>query len=115
MSAFDLVAERLDTSQPALYGTLEGPEAFIDTWMSKVEGAFGRAGFYGGVDVASYDDPTEAVNDLPPKQRPIVNAVRRMWLARFNPNQDEFREDDGSSGSDVASEFPWRHPERANR
>ncbi len=115
MSTFDRVAERLGTSQPAPYDTLEGPEAFIDTWMSKVEGAFGRAGFYGGVDVAPYDDPTATVNDLPPKQTPTVNAVRRLWLARFNPNQDEFREDDGSSGSDVANAFPWRHPEMANR
>jgi hypothetical protein len=115
MTNFDIVAERLDTSQPAPYDTLEGPEAFIATWMSGVEGAFGRAGFYGGVDVAPYADPTATVNDPLPKRRPSVNAVRRMWLARFNPNQGEFRHDDGRSGSDVATGFPWRHPENAHR
>ena len=115
MDIFEAVAERLDTSQPAPYNALDGPQAFIETWMGTVEGPFGRAGFYGGVSVAAYNDPTATVNDAPPKSRTAVSAIRRMWLARFNPNQDEFRVDDGSSGSDVATGFPWRHPEMANR
>jgi hypothetical protein len=113
MSTFDSVAAHLDTSRPVPYDTLEGPEVFIKTWMSKVEGTFGKAGFYGGTDVAPYDDPTAAVTKPNPKRPPTVSAIRRMWLARFNPNQDEFREDDGTSGSDVATAFPWSHPEMA--
>lgn len=115
MDIFEAVAERLDTSQPAPYDALEGPQAFIDAWMSSVEGPFGSAGFYGGVSVAAYDDPTATVNDPPPARRQLVSAVRRMWLARFNPNDPYFRNPDGTSGSDVATLFPWSHPEMANR
>lgn len=115
MTLFEDVAGHLDTSAPVPYDTISGPKQFIDSWAGNIEGPFGRAGFYGGRDVDPYPDPTSELDAPVPSKQPVVQSLRRLWLARFNPNQDEFRETDGRSGSDVATGFPWRHPEFANR
>lgn len=51
-------------------------------------------------------------------RRPTVDAVRALWLAKFNPGAEEWYDEvTDESGSDVADEklFPWSHPEQAVR
>ncbi|HVT78446.1 MAG TPA: hypothetical protein VHD87_15520 [Acidimicrobiales bacterium] len=80
----------------------------IQAAHSEIEGAFGNAGFYGG-DAAPYAPPTIPA-DAPPAAHPtVVTATRRLWMARYNPHDGAWRD------NDVADEthFPWAHPEMA--
>ncbi len=116
MNPFDSLIDQLDTGAPAGYDDVTGPEEFIASWGGQIEGSFGRAGFYRR-DADPYPAPTKPVDAPPAKSPPTVTALRRMWIARFNPNSPDFRADDGSSGSDPADNrlFPWLHPEAAGQ
>jgi hypothetical protein len=75
---------------------------------SDIEEAFSRAGWYAR-DAEPYEPP-DVPADAPPNPRsPVVNAERRLWIARYNPADPDFDfpdiNDDGR--------FPWTHPEMA--
>lgn len=68
-------------------------------------------------DEPPFDGPTTPI-DAPPNQAPpLINAVRNLWLARFNPGNPDFVQLDGSPVSDVNddSQFPWQDRVRAVR
>src|SRR4051794_24051399 len=108
-------------------GVLEEPRAFSADEVSEmhatrrllragnVEAELGRAGWY-DVSAEPFPPPTTPTSAPLPKRRPVVTTVRRVWMARFNPGDpDWFDEQTDHSGSDVLDEtiFPWSHPERA--
>lgn len=80
---------------------------------SQIEGSFGRAGFYGR-DAMPYPTPTTPLN-TPPVPRPQkVTASRALWIGRWDPSDERYRNED-DSGSDIGDPrlFPWQHPELA--
>jgi hypothetical protein len=79
----------------------------------EIETAFGEAGFYGGIEgVIPYPVPTTRADTPTPAKRPIVNAVRNLWIARWNPSDIRFF-DGVEYVSDIETKFPWSHPEAA--
>lgn len=83
----------------------------------EVEGALGESGWY-DLTAEPYPQPTTDITAPVPARRPTVNAVRRVWLAKFDPaSQDWYDPATRSYTSDVYDErwFPWSRPERAAR
>jgi len=81
----------------------------------KTETALGEAGWY-RLDAEPYPEPVTDLDAPQPVRRQIVNTVRRVWIARFNPASEPwYDEQTCTSGSDVDDDslFPWHHPEDA--
>ena len=82
---------------------------------AQTESALAEAGWYDS-SAPPYPEPTTEV-DAPPRQRPpVIKAVRRTWLAEFNPAAPQwFNDATDTSGSDVEEEhlFHWSPPEIA--
>lgn len=83
----------------------------------ETESALGEAGWYDS-SAEPYPEPTTEVDAPPRKRPPVITAVRRIWLAKYNPVAAKwYDEATGTSASDVADEnlFAWSHPETAVR
>lgn len=84
---------------------------------NRIETEFGDAGWYGRS--AQPYPPPETPFDAPPSSNPPkVAAIRRLWIARYNPGEERWRDHpDDWSASDINDDasFPWRHPEAAPR
>lgn len=80
---------------------------------SQIEEPFGRAGFYGG-DAVPYPTPATPVMAPPPLRPPKVMSSRALWIGRWDPSDQRYR-DGEDSGSDIGDSrsFPWHHPESA--
>lgn len=84
-------------------------ESAADTWAA-IEEQFGRAGWY-SASAQAYDPPSLRVDAPAARKLPVVDAIRRLWLARYNPADPDFDVPD----IDDDTKFPWRHPEAAPR
>lgn len=119
MNPFDRLSDDLDTTAtPVPYDSITGPDEFIASWHGQIETVFAESGFYGGHDnVRPYPGPTTLLSDPPLKKPPVVNAQRRLWFAKFNPDDDTWVDDDGKRTNDPVdpAQFPWRNPEMATK
>ncbi len=88
-----------------------------DRWRLAAEtgSALAEAGWYDS-SAPLYPEPTTKVDAPPRKRPPVITAVRRIWLAKFNPGAHGwFDYATDTSGSDIEDEdlFDWSHPEIA--
>ena len=73
-----------------------------------IETTFGRSGWYAR-EAEPYDPPQVPFDDPPAQQPPVVEAVRRLWLGRWNPADENYDVPD----IDDDTKFPWERPESA--
>lgn len=101
----ELLADTLGDGRPI--GEDEAFESSSDPslWSATIEDQFAEAGFYSG-DEEPYESPETPSGAPRLENPPIVDAVRRVWISRYNP-----------TWSDVAdtSQYPWNAPELAPR
>ena len=96
---------------------IRGPGGQTDRlWLAaQTESALAEAGWFES-SVPPYPEPTTEV-DAPPRQcPPVIKAVRRIWLAKFNPAAPQsFSDARETSGSDVDEGHlsHWSPPEIA--
>lgn len=84
---------------------------------ARCEDSLERNGWY-GTEAKPYDYPTTPIDAPRLAKPPVVKAIRGLWLAKFNPASEEWKDPEtGQSTSDVANEalFPWSHPSLALR
>jgi hypothetical protein len=106
-----LGAARLTDREEAV----EVAQAHLGSLHSEIAASFGQAGFYSG-DADPYPIPTTSFDASERTRGPIVEAMRSLWIGRWNPSDKRFRNGD-KSGSDIEDRraFPWEHPEAALR
>lgn len=95
-----------DARRSAGYDALAGLAGTVET-------LFGAAGFYDS-SATPYPLPDLPHEAVPGGRRPIVEAVRQLWIGRWNPSDVRWRTSTGSQ-SDIGDPqaFPWHHPEMA--
>jgi hypothetical protein len=84
------------------------PQEFDETdgsTLGLIEESFGAAGWYSG-NAEPYEPPTVLFSAPPDPQAPIVEAIRRVWLGRWNPAAYDLN----SADIDDDSSFPWLDP-----
>lgn len=86
-----------------------------DALREHIEATFGEAGWYES-SAAPYDPPAVPFDAPPPANPPVVEAIRRVWVARYNPGADAWDDPlDPEYVNDIDNDthFPWVKPERA--
>lgn len=85
-------------------------EASTTETAQSIETTFGEAGWYTG-NADPYAAPATPFDNPPAAAPSTVDAIRRLWFARYNPADPDFDVPD----IDDDSKFPWQHPEAAPR
>lgn len=102
------IRELTHLPDPLAIGTERPGQTFLKAAHGLLEGSFARAGWYGG-SAEPYASPLVPW-PAPVSRRPaVVTAIRRLWLARYNPSDPDFAANDIADDLD----FPWWHPELA--
>lgn len=109
VSLDDRWAEAVEDGTPTSWEELDellGPPRAVQA--GAVETELGRAGWYDS-SAPPYPAPTTPVDAPEPAKPPVVEAVRHLWMARFNPGSPGWSDSD----PDDDRYFSWPHPERA--